>query len=220
MVLSQRRQKQTRRRLLASLATGIKCTMAPTVLREGRFGFSSSPAKSRIRNTVSHPEGEAKFWLAPTVPDCDLHRPKPAATPRSLGRSSKKLTSGRSGCLAPSFWDHKVTHVSWHGFGCSWPMKSCSCLSRQFPWFRQATIDKLSASRLLLPIISIGRTWIYRSRRRFAINAFPLVARTWDNVSGPCRHGAAAATPEASALKTTRRDIAGCRSAVSGFLTP
>lgn len=42
--------------------------MAPTVLREGQFRlFFFSREESRIHVHVSHPEGEAKFWLAPTV---------------------------------------------------------------------------------------------------------------------------------------------------------
>jgi hypothetical protein len=42
--------------------------MAPTVLREGQFRlFFFSREEPRIHVHVSHPEGEAKFWLAPTV---------------------------------------------------------------------------------------------------------------------------------------------------------
>lgn len=42
--------------------------MAPTVLREGQFRlFFFSREEPRIHVHVSHPEGEAKFWLTPTV---------------------------------------------------------------------------------------------------------------------------------------------------------
>lgn len=42
--------------------------MAPTVFREGRFRFFFfSREESRIHVHVSHPDGEAKFWLTPTV---------------------------------------------------------------------------------------------------------------------------------------------------------
>lgn len=42
--------------------------MAPTVLREGKFRlFFFSREESRIHVHVSHPDGEAKFWLTPEV---------------------------------------------------------------------------------------------------------------------------------------------------------
>ncbi len=42
--------------------------MAPTVLRQGPFRlFFFSREESRIHVHVAHPDGEAKFWLMPTV---------------------------------------------------------------------------------------------------------------------------------------------------------
>ncbi len=42
--------------------------MAPTVLREGAFRlFFFSREETRMHVHVSHPEGEAKFWLTPSV---------------------------------------------------------------------------------------------------------------------------------------------------------
>jgi hypothetical protein len=42
--------------------------MAPTVLRDGQFRlFFFSREEPRIHVHVSHPNGEAKFWLTPTV---------------------------------------------------------------------------------------------------------------------------------------------------------
>lgn len=42
--------------------------MAPTVFREGKFRFFFfSREEPRIHVHVSHPEGEAKFWLTPDV---------------------------------------------------------------------------------------------------------------------------------------------------------
>jgi hypothetical protein len=42
--------------------------MAPTVLREGQFRlFFFSREESRVHVHVSHPDGEAKFWLTPEV---------------------------------------------------------------------------------------------------------------------------------------------------------
>jgi hypothetical protein len=42
--------------------------MAPTVFREGQFRFFFfSREEPRIHVHVSHPNGEAKFWLTPEV---------------------------------------------------------------------------------------------------------------------------------------------------------
>lgn len=42
--------------------------MAPTILRDGPFRlFFFSREEVRIHVHVGHPEGEAKFWLTPTV---------------------------------------------------------------------------------------------------------------------------------------------------------
>jgi hypothetical protein len=42
--------------------------MAPTVLIEGSFRlFFFSREELRVHVHVSHPDGEAKFWLTPTV---------------------------------------------------------------------------------------------------------------------------------------------------------
>jgi len=42
--------------------------MAPTVLREGSFRlFFFSREEPRMHVDVAHPEGEAKFWLEPSI---------------------------------------------------------------------------------------------------------------------------------------------------------
>jgi hypothetical protein len=42
--------------------------MAPTIVRDGEFRlFFFSREESRIHVHVSHPDGEAKFWLTPDV---------------------------------------------------------------------------------------------------------------------------------------------------------
>jgi ribosomal protein L16/L10AE len=42
--------------------------MAPTVVRDGPFRlFFFSREETRIHVHVSHPDGEAKFWLTPVV---------------------------------------------------------------------------------------------------------------------------------------------------------
>ena len=42
--------------------------MAPTIVRDGQFRlFFFSREESRIHVHVAHPDGEAKFWLTPTV---------------------------------------------------------------------------------------------------------------------------------------------------------
>jgi hypothetical protein len=42
--------------------------MAPTIVRDGPFRlFFFSREETRIHVHVAHPDGEAKFWLTPTV---------------------------------------------------------------------------------------------------------------------------------------------------------
>ncbi len=42
--------------------------LAPTIVRDGQFRlFFFSREESRIHVHVAHPEGEAKFWLTPSV---------------------------------------------------------------------------------------------------------------------------------------------------------
>jgi Domain of unknown function (DUF4160) len=56
--------------------------MAPTVYREGAYRyFFFSREESRIHVHVSHPDGEAKFWLDPVVELAN----------RSAGLSAKQL---------------------------------------------------------------------------------------------------------------------------------
>jgi hypothetical protein len=42
--------------------------MAPTIVRDGQFRLFFFPREAtRIHVHVAHPDGEAKFWLTPTV---------------------------------------------------------------------------------------------------------------------------------------------------------
>ena len=42
--------------------------MVPTIVRDGQFRlFFFSREETRIHVHVAHPEGEAKFWLTPSV---------------------------------------------------------------------------------------------------------------------------------------------------------
>jgi hypothetical protein len=43
--------------------------MAPTIVRDGQFRlFFFSREESRIHVHVAHPDGEARFWLTPSIP--------------------------------------------------------------------------------------------------------------------------------------------------------
>lgn len=60
--------------------------MAPTILRDGQFRlFFFSREEARIHVHVGHSEGEAKFWLAPTV-----------SLARNVGLSSAQLRMAQS----------------------------------------------------------------------------------------------------------------------------
>jgi hypothetical protein len=55
--------------------------LSPTVFQEGEFRFFFfSREESRIHIHVSHPDGEAKFWLEPTI-----------ELARNIGLSSSKM---------------------------------------------------------------------------------------------------------------------------------
>lgn len=55
--------------------------MSPTVFRDGEFRFFFfSREESRVHIHVSHPDGEAKFWLKPNI-----------ELARNIGLSSTKI---------------------------------------------------------------------------------------------------------------------------------
>jgi hypothetical protein len=54
--------------------------LSPTVFREGEFRLFFSREESRIHIHVSHPDGEAKFWIEPSI-----------ELARNIGLSSSKM---------------------------------------------------------------------------------------------------------------------------------
>ncbi len=75
--------------------------MAPTVFREGRFRFFFfSREEPCIHVHVSHPDGEAKFWLTPTV-----HLATSAGLDQRQLREAHELIDTRL---------MEITHA-WHG---------------------------------------------------------------------------------------------------------
>ena len=57
-------------RTLGSANTPLRYSpsMAPTIVRDGQFRlFFFSREETRVHVHVAHPEGEAKFWLTPSV---------------------------------------------------------------------------------------------------------------------------------------------------------
>jgi ribosomal protein L16/L10AE len=59
--------------------------MSPTVLREGPFRlFFFSREEPRMHVHVSHPDGEAKFWLQPEI-----------ALAESVGLSARQITDAQ-----------------------------------------------------------------------------------------------------------------------------
>lgn len=60
--------------------------MAPTVVRDGQFRlFFFSREETRIHVHVTHPDGEAKFWLTPQV-----------ALANATGLSARQLREAQS----------------------------------------------------------------------------------------------------------------------------
>ena len=66
--------------------------MAPTIFREGKFRFFFfSREESRMHVHVSHPDGEARFWLTPAL-----------ALATSAGVSPKQIKEPKK--LLPFTW--------------------------------------------------------------------------------------------------------------------
>ncbi|MHB8947744.1 MAG: DUF4160 domain-containing protein [Rhodoferax sp.] len=64
--------------------------MAPTVVRDGQFRlFFFSREELRIHVHVSHPDGEAKFWLTPQI-----------TLATSTGLSTQQLNEAKTVVLA------------------------------------------------------------------------------------------------------------------------
>lgn len=60
--------------------------MAPTVVRDGQFRlFFFSREETRIHVHITHPDGEAKFWLTPQV-----------SLANYIGLSAKRLREAQS----------------------------------------------------------------------------------------------------------------------------
>lgn len=60
--------------------------MSPTIVRNGQFRlFFFSREETRIHVHVAHPEGEAKFWLTPSV-----------HLARNIGLTNKRLLEAQA----------------------------------------------------------------------------------------------------------------------------
>ena len=100
-------------------------TMAPTILRDGAVRlFFFSREEPRMHVHVAHPEVAGKFRM---------HR----ALSRPISRRSPMPGSSIS---AP-----ELTHVSLHGFWLRMNDEEFLLPFAEFPWFRHATIEQLSA---------------------------------------------------------------------------
>ena len=76
--------------------------MAPTVLRDGQFRlFFFSREEPRIHVHVSHPDGEAKFWLAPTV-----HLATSAGLNQRLLREAQSIVENHQGEIINAWHSH------------------------------------------------------------------------------------------------------------------
>ena len=74
--------------------------MAPTVVRDGQFRlFFFSREEPRVHVHVAHPDGEAKFWLAPEV-----------VLATSTGLSIRQIAEARTVVVAHI----EEIHNAWH----------------------------------------------------------------------------------------------------------
>src|SRR2546423_3143885 len=116
--------------------------MAPTVVRDGQFRlFFFSREESRIHIHVGHPDGEAKFWLTPTV-----------AVATATGLSDRQLREAQAVVEAhieeirnagTTTSAVEVTNISKHGFWVLLGDEELLLPFEHFPWFKKATIEQL-----------------------------------------------------------------------------
>jgi hypothetical protein len=152
--------------------------MAPTIVRDGQFRlFFFSREERRIHVHVAHPDGEAKFWLTPTVSlatQVGLSVRQLREAQAVVEAHLEEIQHAGSVISAP-----EVTHVSPHGFWLLVDDEELLVPFAQFPWFRSATIDQLTtierpaAEHLYWPLLDIDLA--LASIRDPA--AFPLVSR-------------------------------------------
>ncbi len=78
----------------------IICAMSPTIFREGSFRFFFfSREEPRMHVHVSHPDGEAKFWMSPEL-----------ALATSTGLSPKQIKEAQRLVVVHM---EEITHA-WH----------------------------------------------------------------------------------------------------------
>ena len=87
--------------MAASECFGYSLEMVPTVVRDGPFRlFFFSREESRVHVHVAHPDGEAKFWLTPTVHVAT----STGLTPRQLAAAQEVVTKHLK--EIQDAWDH------------------------------------------------------------------------------------------------------------------
>jgi hypothetical protein len=123
--------------------------MAPTVLRDGQFRlFFFSREETRIHVHVSHPDGEAKFWLTP-----EIHLAIAVGlNPRSSHRRNHK-------CLAQSFRLLRLPTFQSMGSGFCSATKNCCFLSSIFHGFVEPPSSKYPMWNGQHLNISTGPSW-------------------------------------------------------------
>ena len=124
--------------------------ISPTVLREGAYRlFFFSREEPRQHVHVAHPDGEAKFWIDPTV-----------TVASQTGLSARQLSDAndivqrhleRYEMPGSDTSVAEVTHISRHGFWLLLGEKELLVPFAEFPWFQNATIAQLSDVSWLTP---------------------------------------------------------------------
>ena len=116
---------------------------ARTIVRGGQFRlFFFSREEPRVHVHVAHPDGEAKFWLAPAV-----------HLAVNIGLSSAQLgrrrpsswrTSGRSKMPCTDTLAAEVTNISPHDFWLLLGDEELAVPYAEFAWFRSATVEQIA----------------------------------------------------------------------------
>jgi hypothetical protein len=153
--------------------------MAPTIFRAHGFRFFFfSREESRLHVHVNHAEGEAKFWMEPQI-----------ALAQNIGLSGKALKQAQAllrsmnmtyAKLGSNTSEAEITNVSKQGFWLLLGEEELFVAFKDFPWFAEAPIGKLThvelpqPHHLYWPELDVDLA--VESIRNPA--AFPLVARS------------------------------------------
>ena len=116
--------------------------MSPTVFKEGKYRFHFfSREEDRVHIHVVSPDGEAKFWLEPTISLANHS----GLSKKDLNFYKKQLRSTKMKSLenGKSISNPEITNIPEHGFWILLDKKEYFLPFTKYPWFKDARISSL-----------------------------------------------------------------------------